>query len=164
MHIVRLNSKFVIEFLWEMFKSMMCAPWLCCDLSFQSKAVRFFVSDLPWSMLRRFIVMLRIRLPETQNSLQPRWPRTTLWTFAYSFFTPLPNCQCAFESQFCLRFSFPQSHKFSAKFGLSTGLDWPWSSCRHRCICKVGPWGSSHTRWEMEAWREFTIEGCVEVE
>ena len=27
----------------------------------------------------------------------------------------------------------------------------------------VGPWGSSRTRWEMEARGEFTIEGCIEM-
>jgi len=28
---------------------------------------------------------------------------------------------------------------------------------------EVGPWGSSRTRWEMEAIGEFTIEGCIEM-
>ncbi|KDR66856.1 hypothetical protein GALMADRAFT_216743 [Galerina marginata CBS 339.88] len=28
---------------------------------------------------------------------------------------------------------------------------------------EVGPWGSSRTRWEMEACGEFTIEGCIEM-
>jgi fatty acid synthase subunit alpha len=28
---------------------------------------------------------------------------------------------------------------------------------------EVGPWGSSRTRWEMEALGEFTIEGCIEM-
>jgi fatty acid synthase subunit beta len=28
---------------------------------------------------------------------------------------------------------------------------------------EVGPWGSSRTRWEMEAYGEFTIEGCIEM-
>ena len=28
---------------------------------------------------------------------------------------------------------------------------------------KVGPWGGSCTRWEMEARNEFTIEGCIEM-
>ena len=28
---------------------------------------------------------------------------------------------------------------------------------------EVGPWGSSRTRWEMEARGEFTIEGCIEM-
>jgi fatty acid synthase subunit alpha, fungi type len=30
-------------------------------------------------------------------------------------------------------------------------------------FAEVGPWGSSRTRWEMEARGEFTIEGCVEM-
>ena len=30
-------------------------------------------------------------------------------------------------------------------------------------FAEVGPWGSSHTRWEMEARGEFTIEGCIEM-
>jgi fatty acid synthase subunit alpha len=29
-------------------------------------------------------------------------------------------------------------------------------------FAEVGPWGSSRTRWEMEARGEFTIEGCIE--
>ena len=28
---------------------------------------------------------------------------------------------------------------------------------------EVGPWGSSRTRWEMEACSESTIEGCIEM-
>jgi len=28
---------------------------------------------------------------------------------------------------------------------------------------EVGPWGSSRTRWEMEAYGEFSLEGCVEM-
>jgi fatty acid synthase subunit alpha len=28
---------------------------------------------------------------------------------------------------------------------------------------EVGPWGSSRTRWEMEARGEFTLEGCIEM-
>ncbi|KAG2133976.1 hypothetical protein BD769DRAFT_1716175 [Suillus cothurnatus] len=28
---------------------------------------------------------------------------------------------------------------------------------------KLGPWGSSRTRWEMEARGEFTVEGCIEM-
>ncbi|KAG9047855.1 3-oxoacyl-[acyl-carrier-protein] synthase [Tulasnella sp. UAMH 9824] len=28
---------------------------------------------------------------------------------------------------------------------------------------EVGPWGSSRTRWEMEARGEFTIQGCIEM-
>ena len=28
---------------------------------------------------------------------------------------------------------------------------------------EVGPWGSSRTRWEMEAFGEFSLEGCVEM-
>jgi fatty acid synthase subunit alpha, fungi type len=31
-------------------------------------------------------------------------------------------------------------------------------------FAEVGPLESSHTRWEMEARGEFTIEGCVGVE
>jgi fatty acid synthase subunit alpha len=31
-------------------------------------------------------------------------------------------------------------------------------------FAEVGNWGSSRTRWEMEARREFTIEGCIQVE
>lgn len=30
-------------------------------------------------------------------------------------------------------------------------------------FAEVGPWGSSRTRWEMEATGEFTIEGCIEM-
>ncbi|KAI0749711.1 fatty acid synthase [Daedaleopsis nitida] len=30
-------------------------------------------------------------------------------------------------------------------------------------FAEVGPWGSSRTRWEMEARGEFTIEGCIEM-
>ncbi|EJT52093.1 fatty-acid synthase complex protein [Trichosporon asahii var. asahii CBS 2479] len=30
-------------------------------------------------------------------------------------------------------------------------------------FAEVGPWGSSRTRWEMEARGEFTIEGCIEL-
>jgi fatty acid synthase subunit alpha len=30
-------------------------------------------------------------------------------------------------------------------------------------FAEVGPWGSSRTRWEMEAHGEFTIEGCIEM-
>jgi fatty acid synthase subunit alpha len=30
-------------------------------------------------------------------------------------------------------------------------------------VAEVGPWGSSRTRWEMEAKGEFTIEGLVEM-
>ncbi|KAF8525925.1 hypothetical protein BU17DRAFT_74311 [Hysterangium stoloniferum] len=30
-------------------------------------------------------------------------------------------------------------------------------------FAEVGPWGSSRTRWEMEAIGEFTIEGCIEM-
>ena len=30
-------------------------------------------------------------------------------------------------------------------------------------FAEVGPWGSSRTRWEMEAMGEFTIEGCIEM-
>jgi len=30
-------------------------------------------------------------------------------------------------------------------------------------FAEVGPWGSSHTSWEMEARGEFTIEGCIEM-
>ena len=30
-------------------------------------------------------------------------------------------------------------------------------------FAEVGPWGSSRTRWEMEAKGEFTIEGCIEM-
>jgi hypothetical protein len=30
-------------------------------------------------------------------------------------------------------------------------------------FAEVGPWGSSHTRWEMEARGEFTIEGWIEM-
>ncbi|KAF8312438.1 fatty acid synthase, partial [Clavulina sp. PMI_390] len=30
-------------------------------------------------------------------------------------------------------------------------------------FAEVGPWGSSRTRWEMEARGEFTIEGCIEI-
>ena len=28
---------------------------------------------------------------------------------------------------------------------------------------EVGPWGSSRTRWEMESYGEFSIEGCIEL-
>ena len=28
---------------------------------------------------------------------------------------------------------------------------------------EVGPWGSSRTRWEMEASGEFSLEGCIEM-
>ncbi|VTO83921.1 unnamed protein product [Fusarium graminearum] len=30
-------------------------------------------------------------------------------------------------------------------------------------ISEVGPWGSSRTRWEMEAFGEFSLEGCIEM-
>jgi fatty acid synthase subunit alpha len=30
-------------------------------------------------------------------------------------------------------------------------------------FAEIGPWGSSRTRWEMEARGEFTIEGCIEM-
>jgi fatty acid synthase subunit alpha len=30
-------------------------------------------------------------------------------------------------------------------------------------FAEVGPWGSSRTRWEMEARGHFTIEGCIEM-
>lgn len=30
-------------------------------------------------------------------------------------------------------------------------------------FAEVGPWGSSRTRWEMEAYGQFTIEGCIEM-
>ena len=30
-------------------------------------------------------------------------------------------------------------------------------------FAEVGPWGSSRTRWEMEACGEFTIKGCIEM-
>lgn len=30
-------------------------------------------------------------------------------------------------------------------------------------FAEVGPWGSSRTRWEVEARGEFTIEGCIEM-
>jgi fatty acid synthase subunit alpha, fungi type len=30
-------------------------------------------------------------------------------------------------------------------------------------FAEVGPWGSSRTRWEMEARGEFTIDGCIEM-
>jgi fatty acid synthase subunit beta len=30
-------------------------------------------------------------------------------------------------------------------------------------FAEVGTWGSSRTRWEMEACGEFTIEGCIEM-
>jgi fatty acid synthase subunit alpha len=30
-------------------------------------------------------------------------------------------------------------------------------------FAEVGPWGSSRTRWEMEARGEFTNEGCIEM-
>jgi uncharacterized membrane protein YhdT len=30
-------------------------------------------------------------------------------------------------------------------------------------FAEVGSWGSSRTRWEMEAREEFTIEGCIEM-
>jgi 3-oxoacyl-ACP reductase-like protein len=28
---------------------------------------------------------------------------------------------------------------------------------------EVGPWGSTRTRWEMEAYGEFSLEGCIEM-
>jgi fatty acid synthase subunit alpha len=30
-------------------------------------------------------------------------------------------------------------------------------------FAELGPWGSSRTRWEMEAWGELSIEGCIEL-
>lgn len=30
-------------------------------------------------------------------------------------------------------------------------------------FAEVGPWGSARTRWEMEAYGHFTIEGCIEM-
>jgi len=30
-------------------------------------------------------------------------------------------------------------------------------------FAEMGPWGSSRTRWEMEARGHFTIEGCIEM-
>ncbi|KAF4458050.1 fatty acid synthase alpha subunit [Fusarium austroafricanum] len=30
-------------------------------------------------------------------------------------------------------------------------------------MSEVGPWGSSRTRWEMEAFGEFSLEGCIEM-
>jgi fatty acid synthase subunit alpha, fungi type len=30
-------------------------------------------------------------------------------------------------------------------------------------FAEVGPWGNSRTRWEMEAFGEFSLEGCVEM-
>ncbi|QIW95703.1 hypothetical protein AMS68_001221 [Peltaster fructicola] len=30
-------------------------------------------------------------------------------------------------------------------------------------FAEVGPWGNARTRWEMEAYGEFSIEGCVEM-
>ncbi|TWU75521.1 3-oxoacyl-[acyl-carrier-protein] synthase [Metarhizium rileyi] len=30
-------------------------------------------------------------------------------------------------------------------------------------FAEVGPWGNSRTRWEMEAYGEFSLEGCVEM-
>jgi fatty acid synthase subunit alpha len=30
-------------------------------------------------------------------------------------------------------------------------------------FAEVGPWGNSRTRWEMEAYGEFSIEGCIEM-
>jgi len=28
---------------------------------------------------------------------------------------------------------------------------------------EVGPWGNSRTRWEIEAYGEFSLEGCIEM-
>ncbi len=28
---------------------------------------------------------------------------------------------------------------------------------------EVGPWGNARTRWEMEAFGEFSLEGCIEM-
>lgn len=55
-------------------------------------------------------------------------------TFPWSLFTPLPNCQHASASQFPLRFSFPRSHKFSARFGSSTGLGWLVAMARRKIL------------------------------
>ncbi|KAK4177343.1 hypothetical protein QBC36DRAFT_236917 [Triangularia setosa] len=30
-------------------------------------------------------------------------------------------------------------------------------------FAEVGPWGNSRTRWEMEAYGEFSLEGCIEM-
>lgn len=30
-------------------------------------------------------------------------------------------------------------------------------------FAEIGPWGNSRTRWEMEAYGEFSLEGCVEM-
>jgi fatty acid synthase subunit alpha, fungi type len=30
-------------------------------------------------------------------------------------------------------------------------------------FAEVGPWGNSRTRWEMEAFGEFSLEGCIEM-
>nr|UWK20277.1 fatty acid synthase alpha subunit [Trichoderma crystalligenum] len=30
-------------------------------------------------------------------------------------------------------------------------------------FAEIGPWGNSRTRWEMEAYGEFSLEGCIEI-
>ena len=30
-------------------------------------------------------------------------------------------------------------------------------------FAEVGPWGNSRTRWEMEAYGKFSLEGCIEM-
>lgn len=61
-----------------------------------------------------------------------------------------------------LKFSYPEL-KSNLKLSHLRGL----LDLKKVVVCtgfgEVGPWGSSRTRWEMEAEGEFSLEGCIEM-
>nr|QGW56833.1 fatty acid synthase subunit alpha [Ogataea thermomethanolica (nom. inval.)] len=65
-----------------------------------------------------------------------------------------------------MKFEFPKLKSYSELKKLSPDLEGMLDLERVVVItgfAEVGPWGSSRTRWEMEAYGEFSLEGCIEM-
>lgn len=66
-----------------------------------------------------------------------------------------------------MKFSFPELPSYKAEIEpLATNLKGMVDLERVVVVtgfAEVGPWGNSRTRWEMEAYGKFSLEGCVEM-
>src|SRR5690606_27386666 len=65
-----------------------------------------------------------------------------------------------------LQFSFPDLPDFSTYAELSSKLQGMVDLEKVVVVtgfAEVGPWGNSRTRWEIEAYGQFSLEGCIEM-
>lgn len=65
-----------------------------------------------------------------------------------------------------MKFEFPTLKKYSDLKATAPQLEGLLDLDRVVVVtgfAEVGPWGNSRTRWEMEAYGEFSLEGCIEM-